>query len=154
MRSALLPALRRAETAVMSDEATEPSPIIRVLVAEDMRIVRETLVTLFSLEDDIEVVAEVAAGTGIVPAAIEHRPDVALLDIGLPGADGISAAAELARRLPDCKVVVLTALGTADLQQRAAAAGVSSFLLKDVPAATLLDAIRSAARQAGSQRPG
>src|SRR5215831_16155748 len=154
MRSALQLALRRAESVVMSDEATGPGAVIRVLVAEDMRILRETLVALFSLEDDIEVVAQVAAGTDIVPAAIEHRPDVALLDIGLPGADGLSAAAELSRRLPDCKVVVLTALGTPDMRQRAAAAGVSGFLLKDVPAETLLDAVRSAARGAGSRRPG
>jgi two-component system, NarL family, response regulator DesR len=138
----------------MSDEAAEPGAVIRVLVAEDMRILRETLVTLFSLEDDIEVVAQVAAGTSIVAAAIEHRPDVALLDIGLPGADGLSAAAELAGRLPGCKVVVLTALGTPDLRRRAAAAGASGFLLKDVPAETLIDAVRSAAREAGSPRPG
>ncbi len=138
----------------MSDEATRPGDVIRVLVAEDMRIIRETLVTLFSLEDDIEVVAQVAAGPSIVPAAIAHRPDVAVLDIALPGADGLSAAAELAGRLPDCKVVVLTALGTPEMRQRAAAAGVSGFLLKDVPAETLLDAVRSAARGAGSRRPG
>lgn len=154
MRSALLLALPRAETAVMSDEATGPGAVIRVLVAEDMRILRETLVTLFSLEEDIEVVAQVAAGTGIVPAVIEHRPDVAILGIALPGADGLSAAAELAGRLPDCKVVVLTALGTPDMRRRAAAAGVSGFLLKDVPAKMLLDAVRSAAREAGSRRSG
>jgi len=138
----------------MSDERAEAGPVLRLLVAEDTRILRETLVTLFSLEDGIEVVAQVAVGTGIVPAAVEHRPDVALLDIGMPGADGISAAAELSRRLPDCKVVVLTSLETPDNRRRAAAAGVSRFLLKGVPAATLIDAVRSAARQAGSRRPG
>jgi two-component system, NarL family, response regulator DesR len=138
----------------MNDGAAEPGAVIRVLVAEDTRILRETLVTLFSLEDGIEVVAQVAAGTGIVPAAIEHRPDVALLDIGMPGADGLSAAAELSRRLPDCSVVVLTSLETPDNRRRAAAAGVSGFLLKGVPAPTLIDAVRSAARQAGSRRPG
>jgi two-component system response regulator DesR len=138
----------------MNDEAAEPGAVIRVLVAEDTRILRETLITLFSLEDGIEVVAQVAAGTGIVPAALEHRPDVALLDIGMPGADGLSAAAELSRRLPGCKVVVLTALETPDNRRRAAAAGVSVFLLKGVPAATLIDAVRSAARQAGSRRSG
>ena len=111
----------------MNDEAAEPGAVIRVLVAEDTRILRETLVTLFSLEDGIEVVAQVAAGTGIVPAALEHRPDVALLDIGMPGADGLSAAAELARRLPDCNVVVLTALETPDNRRRAAAAGVTGI---------------------------
>jgi two-component system, NarL family, response regulator DesR len=138
----------------MNDEAVEPGTVIRVLVAEDTRILRETLVTLFSLEDGIEVVAQVAAGTGIVPAALEHRPDVALLDVGMPGADGLSAAAELARRLPDCNVVVLTALETPDNRRRAAAAGVSGFLLKGVPAATLIDAVRSSARPARSRRPG
>ena len=138
----------------MNEQATGPGAVIRVLVAEDVRIVRETLVTLFSLEEDIEVVAQVAAGKSIVPAAVRHLPDVALLDIGLPGEDGLSAAAELAGRLPDCKVVVLTALGTPDMRQRAAAAGVFAFLLKDVPAEMLLDAVRSAAREAGSRRPG
>ena len=128
--------------------------MIRVLVAEDMRILRDTLVSVLNLEEDIEVVAQVAAGTGIVPAAIEYRPDVALLDIGMPGADGLSAAAELSRRLPDCSVVVLTSLETPDNRRRAAAAGVSGFLLKGVPAATLIGAVRSAARQAGSRRPG
>jgi two-component system, NarL family, response regulator DesR len=138
----------------MSDEAAEPGAVIRVLVAEDTQILRETLVTLFSLEEGFEVVAEVAAGTGIVPAAIEHRPDVALLDIAMPGADGLSAAVELARRLPDCKVVVLTALESPEVRCRAAAVGVSGFLLKGVHGATLIDAVRSAARQAGSRRPG
>jgi two-component system response regulator DesR len=138
----------------VSEQATGPRAVIRVLVAEDMRILRETLVTLFSLEEDIEVVAQVATGTGIVPAAIEYRPDVALVDIGLPGADGLSAAVELCERLPDCKVVVLTALGMPDMRQRAAVAGVSGFLLKDVPAETLVAAVRSAARGAGSRRPG
>jgi two-component system, NarL family, response regulator DesR len=138
----------------MSDEAAESGAVIRILVAEDMRILRETLVTLFSLEDDIEVVAHVATGAGILPAAIEHRPDVVLLDIGLPGADRLPVATELAGRLPDCKVVVLTALGTPEMRRRAAAAGVSGFLLKGVPAATLIDAVRSAAREAGSRQPG
>ena len=119
-----------------------------------MRILRETLVALLSLEEDIEVVAQVADGPAILPAAIEHRPDVALLDIGLPGGDGLSAAAELARLLPGSTVVVLTALGTPEMRRRAAAAGVSGFLLKDAPAAALLDAVRSAAREAGSRRPG
>ena len=138
----------------MSDEAAGPGAVIRVLVAEDMRILRETLVMLFSLEEGFEVVAEVAVGTGIVAAAIERRPDVALLDIAMPGADGLSAAVELARQLPDCKVVVLTALESPEVRRRAAAAGVSGFLLKGVPAATLIDAVRSAARPAGSRRPG
>ena len=85
-------------------------PVIRVLVAEDVRVARDTLVALLGLEADIEVAVAVASGDQIVPAALEHRPDVALLDIGLPGADGLTAAAELAVRLPGCRVLILTGL--------------------------------------------
>ena len=74
--------------------------MIRVLLAEDMRILRDTLVSVLNLEDDIKVVAQVAAGTDIVPAALAERPDLAVLDIDLPGLDGISAAAQLHVRLP------------------------------------------------------
>lgn len=77
----------------MSERVPGRGSVVRVLVAEDMRILRETLVALLSLEEDIEVVTQVASGPAILPAAIEHRPDVALLDIGLPGVDGLSAAA-------------------------------------------------------------
>ena len=125
----------------MSERVPGRGSVVRVLVAEDMRILRETLVALLPLEEDIEVVAQVADGPAILPAAIEHRPDVALLDIGLPGGDGLCAAAELARLLPGSTVVVLTALGTPEMRRRAAAAGVSGFLLKDAPAAPLLDAV-------------
>jgi CheY-like chemotaxis protein len=85
--------------------------MIRVLVAEDMRILRDTLVSVLNLEDDIKVVAQVAAGTDIVPAALAERPDLAVLDIDLPAADGLTAAAELHGRLPACPVVILTVLG-------------------------------------------
>jgi hypothetical protein len=86
-------------------------PVIRVLVAEDVRVARDTLVALLGLEADIEVAVAVASGDQIVPAALEHRPDVALLDIGLPGTDGLTAAAELAVRLPGCRVLILTRAG-------------------------------------------
>ena len=85
--------------------------MIRVLVAEDMRILRETLVSVLNLEDDIKVVAQVAADPDIVPAALAERPDLAVLDIDLPGIDGITAAARLHERLPACRVVILTVLG-------------------------------------------
>ena len=141
----------------MGDEATRPDPCaggalparrpaIRLLIAADVRLVRETLVALFSLEEDIEVVGAVASGERIVPAAIEHRPDVALLDIGLPGVDGVLAAAELADRLPECRVLILTGLGTPTMVRRAVAAGVSGFLVKDASAQTLIDAVRAVAR--------
>src|SRR5258708_26080885 len=80
-----------------------PGAVIRVLVAEDVRVVRETLVALLSLEEDIDVVAALAAGDRIVPAALQHHPDVALLDIDLPGVDGLTAASQLARRRPGCR---------------------------------------------------
>lgn len=122
-----------------------PDAVIRVLIAEDVRVVRETLVALLALEDDIEVVAAVAAGDRIVPAAMEYHPDVAVLDIDLPGADGLTAAAELATRLPGCRALILTGLGTPENLRRALAAGVPGFLLKDGPAGELIAAVRTVA---------
>jgi two-component system, NarL family, response regulator DesR len=120
--------------------------VIRVLVAEDARQVRETLVALLDLEDDIEVAVAVAAGDQVVSAALRYRPDVALLDIGLPGTDGITAAAELARRLPGCRVLMLTGLAAPDALSAALRAGVSGYLLKDGSAEHLLGAVRAVAR--------
>jgi two-component system, NarL family, response regulator DesR len=120
--------------------------VIRVLVAEDARQVRETLVALLGLEDDIEVTAALAAGDQVVPAALEHRPDVAVLDIGLPGTDGITAAAELIRRLPGCRVLILTGMAAASALSAALRAGVSGYLLKDGPSEQLIGAVRAVAR--------
>ncbi|GAA5040201.1 two-component system response regulator DesR [Thermocatellispora tengchongensis] len=119
--------------------------MIRVLIAEDMRILRDTLVALLELEDDLEVVAELGSGQDIVPAALEHRPDVALIDIDLPGTDGLTAAADLRRRLPECRTLILTGLGRPGTLRRALAAQVSGFLKKDAPAQELLDAVRRVA---------
>jgi two-component system response regulator DesR len=118
----------------------------RVLVAEDVEVLRETLVALLELEGDLEVVAELASGDRIVPEALEVHPDVALLDVDLPGIDGLTAATELRERLPACRVLILTALATADSRGRALAAGVSGFLVKDGPADDLIDAVRRIAR--------
>jgi two-component system response regulator DesR len=118
----------------------------RVLVAEDADAYRDTLVAILELEDDLEVVAELASGDHIVPAALEHHPDVALLDIDLPGTDGLTAAAELGRRLPGCRVLILTGLAAPDSLGRALAANVSGFLFKDGPADRLVDAVRMVAR--------
>jgi two-component system, NarL family, response regulator DesR len=120
--------------------------VIRVLVAEDVRVVRETLVALLSLEEDIDVVAALAAGDRIVPAALQHHPDVALLDIDLPGVDGLTAAAELAAQVPGCRALILTGLGTPDNLRQALAAGAPGFLLKDEPTEVLIDAVRTVAR--------
>jgi two-component system response regulator DesR len=119
--------------------------MVRVLIAEDMRILRDTLVALLELEDDLEVVAELAAGDQIVPAALQHHPDVAVIDIDLPGTDGLTAAAELHERLPQCRTLILTGLGRPGTLRRALAAQVSGFLIKDAPAQELVDAVRRVA---------
>ncbi len=116
--------------------------MIKVLLAEDMHMVRGALVALLVLEPDIDVVAEVAFGTEILPAAMEHRPDVAVIDIDLPGLDGISAAVELHEQLPACRTLILTSLGRPGTLRRALAARVNGFILKDAPAEKLANAIR------------
>jgi two-component system, NarL family, response regulator DesR len=121
------------------------SRVIRVLVAEDMRILTDTLVAVLNLEDGIEVVAEAASGEDIVPAAVAARPDVAVLDIALPGVDGLTAAARLREQCPGCKVLILTALGNPGNLRRALAAQVAGFMVKDTPAAELAEAVRSVA---------
>ena len=120
--------------------------MIRVLLAEDMHLIREALVALLSLQADIEVVAELADGNLIVPTALEVAPDVAVLDIDLPGVDGLTAAAELAEKLPGCHTLILTALGNPANLRRALSASVRGFMLKDAPAHELADAIRRVAR--------
>jgi two-component system, NarL family, response regulator DesR len=130
--------------------APDPPPgtggrVIRVLVAEDMRILADTLVAVLNLEDDIEVAAEVSDGDAMVPAALESRPDVAVVDIDLPGTDGLTAAAQLHEQSPDCKVLILTVLGKPGNLRRALAAHVAGFLVKDTPAAELAEAVRKVA---------
>lgn len=119
--------------------------MIRVLLAEDMHMVRGALVALLGLETDIKVVAEVVAGDHILPVALECAPDIAVIDIDLPGKDGLTAAAELAERLPGCRTLILTSLGRPGTVRRALDAKVSGFLLKDAPADKLANAIRSVA---------
>lgn len=119
--------------------------VIRVLVAEDMRILADALVALLNLEDGIEVVAAVADGNAIVPVTLAKQPDVAVIDIDLPGTDGLTAAALLRERCPDCKVLILTVLGKPGNLRRALAAHAAGFLVKDSPAAELADAVRKVA---------
>jgi two-component system response regulator DesR len=113
-----------------------------VLVAEDMRILRETLVALLRLEDGIEVVGEIADGDALVESVISGRPDVAVVDIDLPGTDGLTAAARLREQCPDCKVLILTVLAKPGNLRKALAAQVAGFLAKDTPAADLVNAVR------------
>ena len=116
--------------------------MIRVLIAEDQAMVRGALASLLGLEDDIEVVAELERGDLVVPAARSTRPDVALIDIEMPGLDGISVASELRRELPDVRVVIVTTFGRAGYLRRALDQGVSGFILKDAPASELAGAVR------------
>ncbi|MFD4691511.1 response regulator transcription factor [Streptomyces sp. NPDC058463] len=116
--------------------------MIRLLLAEDQSMVREALAALLGLEPDIEVVAQVARGDEVLDAAREHRVDVALLDIEMPGRTGIEAAAELHRELPGVKIVVVTTFGRPGYLRRAMEAGADAFLVKDAPASQLAAAVR------------
>ncbi|MFJ5264112.1 response regulator [Streptomyces sp. NPDC088387] len=118
------------------------SRTIRVLLAEDQSMVREALAALLGLEDDIEVVAQAARGDEILALARAHEIDVALLDIEMPGATGIEAAALLHRELPHVRLVVLTTFGRPGYLRGAMEAGADAFLVKDAPAAQLADAVR------------
>lgn len=116
--------------------------MIRILLAEDMHMVRGALVALLNLEHDLEVVAELERGDQILSAAREHRPDVAIIDIDLPGLDGLSAAELLHERLPECRTLILTSLGRPGTLRRAMSARVAGFLLKDAPPTELAQAVR------------
>ena len=116
--------------------------MIRVLLAEDQAMVRGALAALLSREQDIEVVAEVARGDEVVEAALATQPDVALLDIEMPGGDGLAAAQALRKALPTCRSVILTTFGRSGYLRRAMESGAVGFLLKDAPAAELAIALR------------
>jgi two-component system, NarL family, response regulator DesR len=119
--------------------------MIRVLIAEDMHLIRGALVALLSLEDDMEVVAELDRGDEIVSTALVTRPDVAVLDIDLPGLDGLSAAAQLYEQLPECRTLVLTGLSQPGNLLRALQVHVRGFIVKDAPADALAQGIRRVA---------
>ena len=118
--------------------------MIRVLLAEDQAMVRGALAALLNREQDISIVAEVARGDEVLAAALNAAPDVALLDIEMPGATGIEAAAGLHAQMPACKVLILTTFGRPGYLRRAMEQGVVGFLVKDAPAAQLATAIRRA----------
>jgi two-component system, NarL family, response regulator DesR len=116
--------------------------LIRVLLAEDQTMVREALASLLALEDDIEVVAQVGRGDEVLGAARAERPDVALLDIEMPGATGLDAAGLLRSELPATRVVILTTFSRPGYLRRAMEQGAAGFLLKDAPASELAAALR------------
>jgi two-component system response regulator DesR len=113
-----------------------------VLLAEDQAMIREALAALLSFEDDIEVVAQVGRGDEVTAAALASKPDVALLDIEMPGMDGLTAAAALSQASPGTKIVILTTFGRPGYLRRAMEAGASGFVVKDSPADRLARTIR------------
>ena len=123
--------------------------MIRLLLADDQELIRSALAALLSLEQDFEVVASVGRGDEVVAAADAHHPDVALLDIEMPGIDGIAVARVLAQEVPECRSLILTTFGRPGYLRRAMESGASGFVVKDAPAEQLADAIR---RVAAGQR--
>ena len=119
--------------------------VIRVLIAEDMHLIRGALVALLSLEPDMEIVAELERGDEIVSTAVEVQPDVAVVDIDLPGCDGLTAAEQLYEKVPDCRTLVLTGMSQPGNLLRALQVHVRGFIIKDAPADTLADGIRRVA---------
>jgi two-component system response regulator DesR len=118
------------------------SDVIRLLIADDQALVRGALAALLALEPDLEVVAEVGRGDEVVAAAQRTHPDVALLDVEMPGSDGITAAAALRTAMPDCRVLMVTTFGRPGYLRRALEAGARGFVVKDTPARQLADAVR------------
>ena len=119
---------------------------VRVLLAEDQAMVRGAIAALLTLEEDIEIVAEASRGDEVVALALESGPDVALLDVEMPGGDGLDAAAALREKLPSCRVIILTTFGRAGYLKRAMENGAAGFLLKDAPSSELAKAIHRVMR--------
>ena len=122
--------------------SADPAPTIRILLAEDQGMMRGALATLLDLEPDMSVVRAVGRGDLVLDAALADEPDVAILDIEMPGLDGISAAELLRRHRPECAVVIVTTFGRPGYLRRALEAGARGFLVKDGPVEDLARAIR------------
>jgi two-component system, NarL family, response regulator DesR len=116
--------------------------MIRVLIAEDQAMVRGALKALLAMEDDIDIVAEADRADTVANLARQSKPDVALLDIEMPGGDGITIAGQLSKELPSCKTLILTTFGRPGFLRRAMESGAAGFMLKDAPAHELALAIR------------
>ncbi len=118
---------------------------IRLLLADDQTLVRTALAALLELEDDFAVVAQVGRGDEVVAAVRAERVDVALLDIEMPGLDGLAAAAALHQQVPQCRVIILTTFGRPGYLRRAMESGALGFVVKDAPAEQLAEAVRRVA---------
>lgn len=116
--------------------------MIKLLLADDQALVRGAMAALLDMESDLKVVAEVGRGDEVVAAVRDHDVDVALLDVEMPGLDGVAAARELHRLVPSCRVLMVTTFGRAGYLRQAMAAGAGGFIVKDTPARQLADAVR------------
>jgi two-component system response regulator DesR len=116
--------------------------MIRVLLADDQALVRGALAAMLALEPDIEVVAQVGSGDEVLEAARRALPDVALIDVQMPGKDGLAATAELRAALPSCRVVICTTFGRPGYFARAMENGASGFVVKDSSPEHLVDTVR------------
>jgi two-component system response regulator DesR len=116
--------------------------MIKLLLADDQALVRGAMAALLDMEPDLKVVAEVGRGDEVVEAVRANEVDVALLDVEMPGLDGVAAARELHRVVPQCRVLMVTTFGRAGYLRQAMAAGASGFIVKDTPARQLADAVR------------
>ncbi len=118
---------------------------LRILIAEDVDLVAEAFEALLATEPGFTVVAKVGRGDLVAAAVVEHHPDVAVLDVAMPGMTGIEAAAEVSQADPNCKVLPLTAIEGGGHLRQALAAGASGYVLKSTSAARLIEAIRKVA---------
>ena len=121
------------------------SETIRLLLADDQALVRGALAALLELEPDLEVVAQVGRGDEVLAAARDSGAQVALLDVEMPGMDGLAVAALLRAELPDCRSLIVTTFGRPGYLRRAMEAGAAGFVVKDTPADRLADAVRRVA---------
>jgi len=126
----------------VSGDSVNGDAVIRVLIADDQALVRGAIVTLLALEPDIEVVAEAGRGDEVVDLVREHRVEVALLDVEMPGLDGIEVCRALTRTGSPVKSLIVTTFGRPGFVRRALEAGAAGFVVKDTPASELADAVR------------
>ena len=119
-------------------------PAVRVLVADDQRLMRTGIASLLEIQEGIEIVGMAADGREAVEQAVSLRPDVILMDVRMPIMDGVAAAGQIRRQLPECQVLMLTTFDDEEYVLEALRAGACGYLLKDIPAHDLARAILAA----------
>jgi DNA-binding NarL/FixJ family response regulator len=127
----------------MTQDQQEPATAVRVLVVDDQQLMRDGLISLLSLQQGIEVIGSAADGQEAVEQAVALHPDVILMDVRMPALDGVAATAQILRQTPDCQIVMLTTFDDDEYVFEALHAGASGYLLKDLPAERLAQAIQA-----------